>query len=354
MKIVYLFAHLCPLLFMAAFLTSCSGQSDSNTVERNNPELKTPPKTGAQIDEYVVDIFEDKKGNLWFGTIFKGVARYDGKSITYFSTKDGLCGNTVASITEDKDGNMWFGTHSGLSRYDGKSFTNFTSIEGLCNDRVSNVLIDRAGTIWVGTWDGVCRYNGATFSNFPLPVPDIEVPNYQETKNWVTEMMEDKQGNIWICRSGYGVCKYDPATGAFTPFTKKDGLASNCVQAIQEDTQGNIWFGSRVAENDHPDADKRTGDGGLSRYDPSASLPEGGKTFIQYPGVEGLSKNDIYAITEDKKGNIWIGANKTGVYRYDGESFQIFKGTDRMDLTYGFGVQCILEDRNGTDRKSVV
>lgn len=334
----YLCPHLCPLLFMLAFITACGGQSNPNVLESNNPELKATPKTGSQIDEYVVETFEDKKGNLWFGTIAKGVARYDGKSLAYFSTKDGLCGNTVASVAEDKAGNMWFGTHSGLSKYDGSTFTNFTRKEGLCNERVSNILFDRAGNLWVGTWNGVCRYNGATFSNFPLPIPDVAVPNYQATANWVTEIMEDKQGNIWFCRSGYGVCKYDGAS--FTQFTKKDGLASNCVQAIQEDQQGNIWFGSRVAEKDHPDANARTGDGGLSRYD--------GKTFIQYPGLEGLNKNDIYAIHEDKTGNIWIGANGLGVYRYDGKSFHLYKGTDRMDLTYNFGVQSILGDKNGT------
>ncbi len=326
------------LLFAMLFSASCNGQSNANVLESKNPELKVIPKTDPQIGEYVVEIFEDLKGNLWFGTLAEGAACFDGKTLSYFSTKDGLCGNTVASIAEDKAGNLWFGTHSGLSRYDGKTFTNFTSKEGLCHDRVSHILIDRAGNIWVGTWGGVCRYNGHDFSDFPLPIPDVEVPAYQATKNWVTEIIEDRQGNIWFCRSGYGACKYDGKS--FTQFTKEDGLPSNCVQAIHEDRQGNIWFGTRVAERDHPDAGKRTGEGGLSRYD--------GKIFIQYPGLEGLSKNDVYSIYEDKTGNIWIGATGVGIYRYDGKSFKIYKEIDRTDLTYSFGVQSILEDRNGT------
>lgn len=332
----YLSVSGCPLLFMMAFIASCNGQPDSNALESATSTVTS--KTGAQIAEYVVEIFEDSKGNLWFGTIEKGAARYDGKSLAYLTTADGLCGNTVTSFAEDKAGNMWFGTHSGLSRYDGKTFTNFTSPAGLCNDRVSCLLIDRAGNIWVGTWGGACLYNGITFSSFPLPNPDIEMPLNQATMNWVTEIMEDRQGNIWFSRSGYGVCKYDGKT--FTHFTKKDGLASNCVQAMEEDGQGNIWFGSRVAEKDHPEADKRTGDGGLNRFD--------GKTFVQFPGIEGLGKNDIYAIEEDKKGNIWIGANGYGAYRYDGKNFTLFSETDRKDLMpYGYGIQSILEDKNG-------
>lgn len=342
MKKVGLHSFISLLPFILLFITSCNGQSNSNV---SQPESVATPKTGAQIDEYVVEIFEDSQGNLWFGTISEGVARYDGKSLTYFSTKDGLSGNTVASIAEDKAGNLWFGTHSGLSKYDGKTFTNFTVKEGLCDDRVSNILIDKAGNIWVGTWGGVCRYDGLFFTDFPVPIPDVELLPYQTTMNWVTEVMEDKHGNIWFGRDGYGACRYDGK--AFTHFTKKDGLPSNNVQVIRADKQGNIWFGCRVTENDHPDPDKRKGDGGLSRYD--------GKTMIQYPGIEGLSKNETYAIAEDKAGNIWIGANGVGVYRYDpsaeqvgGESFKIYKGTDRMDLTSRFGVQDILEDRNGT------
>ena len=326
MKKVCLYLPACPLLFLITFIAACTGQPWS--------------KNGSQISEYVVEIFEDQKGNLWFGTMSDGVARYDGKTLTYFSEKDGLAGSTVASITEDKAGNMWFGTHSGLSRFDGKSFTNFTQKEGLCHDRVSNILIDREGNVWLGTWGGVCRFKDGIFSDFPLPIPDVETPDYVATRDWVTEIMEDRQGNIWFGRSGYGACKYNIASGEFTQFTKKDGLASDCVQAITEDRQGHIWFGSRVAERDHPDPDARTGDGGLSRYD--------GHQFVQYPEWKGLHKNDIYTIYETKKGDIWIGATGFGAYRFDGSTFTVIKETDRMDLSAVFGLQAALEDQNGT------
>lgn len=336
---------LCLLPFLLLVIPSCGGQSTPNTLERKLPAGDTLLNRPArQIDEYVVTIFEDTRGNLWFGTLSKGVARYDGSSLRYFSTKDGLCGNAVVSVVEDKAGNIWFGTQSGLSRYDGKTFTNFTEAEGLCHFRVSNLLIDKTGTLWVGTWGGVCVYNGVAFTPFTVPVPDVDIAPYHSTMNWVTEVMEDSRGNIWFGRDGYGACRYDGRT--FTHFTKKDGLASNNVQVIAEDRQGNIWFGSRVAENDHPDPAKRTGDGGVNRFD--------GQKMIQFPGVEGLSKNETYAIHTDKAGNVWIGANKLGVYRYDPSAeqagrqpFTLYKGTDRMDLTYNIGVQSILEDRNG-------
>lgn len=334
MKKICFPAPICPLLFVVVFAMSCHAQPDSNALKNVEPL----PQNGPQIDEYVVKLFEDSKGSLWFGTLSSGVARYDGKTLTYFSEKDGLVGNAVVSIVEDKAGNMWFGTHSGLSKYDGKQFTNFTEKDGLCDDRVANLLIDRVGNFWVGTWDGVCRLEGGKFVKFLLPVPDVELFPFQTTMNWVAEITEDSRGNIWFGRDGYGACKYDGRT--FVHFTKRDGLPSNNVQDIQEDKQGNIWFGTRVAENDSPDPLGRAGNGGLCRYD--------GKKCTQFPDLEGLSRNEIYSIYPDRAGNIWIGATRVGVYRYDGQSFRIFKGTDRMDLTANFGVQDILEDRNGT------
>ena len=137
-------------ILQVVFLGSCSGQNAPAVPVGSPDALASDP----QIADYVVEIFEDSKGNLWFGTVEQGVARFDGKTLTYLTIDDGLPGNTVADIVEDEAGNLWFGTHSGLSKYNGMFFTNFTEKEGLCNDRVSNLLLDKTGMLWVGTWDG--------------------------------------------------------------------------------------------------------------------------------------------------------------------------------------------------------
>jgi ligand-binding sensor domain-containing protein len=335
MKETIQYTHLLALaaIFAFAFSTACSRPPNTVATVNNKSDLATTPKIDSQISEYIVEIIEDKQGNLWFGTVSDGAVRFDGKTYTYFSTKDGLCDNTVASIVQDKDGNMWFGTHNGASKYDGKTFTNFGIKEGL-HGPGCNFLIDKKGNIWAGTNDGVFRYNGISFSEFKLPNPVIENPSYKWVAGKIWSLMEDKKGNIWFGRDGFGACKYDGAT--FTHFTKKDGLCSNNVSGIVEDNEGNIWFASITS-----DFPKEIKEGGVSRYD--------GKNFTQYPELKGLINNDIYTIYKDKSGNIWIAALGVGAYRYDGKKFDFFNKVDKNgDLIKYFGIQSILEDSKGT------
>jgi ligand-binding sensor domain-containing protein len=67
---------------------------------------------------------------MWFTTDKNGVYCYDGKTFKNYTTANGLVNNAVFSILEDKDGNIWFGTRwFGLSRFDGKSFTTFSQYD---------------------------------------------------------------------------------------------------------------------------------------------------------------------------------------------------------------------------------
>lgn len=112
----------------------------------------------------------------------------------------------------------------------------------------------------IGTWGGVYRFDEIPFTHFPIPYPKIESIINDDTKDWITEINEDLDGNIWFALDGYGACKYDGK--AFTHFLKKDGLHSNNVTFVEFDYDRNIWFGTRVAEKDNPDPKKQIGKGG--------------------------------------------------------------------------------------------
>jgi ligand-binding sensor domain-containing protein len=297
------------LTILALLTLACNAQ----TKNAGTSAVVSPvePRVAAQIDEYVIDTFQDSKGNLWFGTISKGAARYDGKTLVYITTKDGLPDDRVARVIEDDAGNLWFGTGNGLAKFDGRAYTIFTEADGLCDALISNLLFDSKGTLWIGTWDGICTYDGMRFERFVLTQPEIDTPVNADTKNWVTAIVEDSKGNIWFGSDGYGASKYDGRT--ITHYTKREGLNSNNVQTIVEDHKGNIWIGTRVAERDQADVDARFGNGGLNKFD--------GQAFSHFPDVPGLSNSDVYAIYEDYSNDLWISTLHHGVYKYGDNGF---------------------------------
>lgn len=294
---------------MTILSVSCNSQEKKTETEKN--EKPTEVQNASQIDDYVVETFQDSKGNLWFGTLEKGVAKYDGNKLTYLTTEDGLPSNRVTRIIEDDSSNLWFGTGGGISKFDGKSFSNYSEKDGLCSDMVSNLFIDSKGTFWIGTWGGVCKFDGIRFETFPIPYPKVETKINPDTKDWITSIAEDVEGNIWFGRDGYGASKFNGKS--FVYFTTKEGLNSNNVQSIVPDNEGNIWIGTRVAEKDNVDTKKRFGQGGLNKFD--------GQNFIHFPERKGLNENDVYTIYKDHSSDLWFSTISNGVYKLEKKEF---------------------------------
>lgn len=274
-------------------------------------------------------VLEDRKGNFWFASVGSGVYSYNGKSFRNFTTKDGLANDRVTHIYEDKTGNIWFGTEGGASRYDGKSFRNFKTKEGVSvtqsdsvhvsvykhqlpennwmHSDINAIIEDKTGKLWFGTRGYACVYDGKTFTT-------ITNKDGKPFTN-VRSIIKDKKGNIWL--GGYdGLWRYDGLT--FTNFTQK------FVGYIYEDKKGNIWTSSE-SSNDQSRVlfgnSANTAAWALSRYD-EKTLSNKKPTVTEI-----TNKPMIFGILEDDKGNIWFGSFD-GVYRYDGKTITSFNGKE--------------------------
>ena len=164
-------------------------------VEVENPMSRFTPKV-------VFAMFQDQAGNLWFGTDGEGAHKYDGKSFTTYTTKDGLAGNLVRSLCGDRRGRIWIGTDGGgVSCFDGSVFRTFTTKDGLNNDRIFEILQDSAGNMWFSTLGaGTCRYDGTSFTAFREDY-DLMI-NGRPARGHVQEFFEDKDGVLWLGCSG--------------------------------------------------------------------------------------------------------------------------------------------------------
>jgi len=254
-------------------------------------------------------VLEDRKGNLWFGSIGSGVYRYDGKSFQNFTTREGLVNNEVNCIYEDKTGNIWFGINGGISRYDGKSFQNYLLSEDSMTedktgksvpdfkrppDEVNSIIEDQTGRLWFATRGNTFVYDGKTFTTI--------THDGKPFKNART-VIKDKKGIIWLGGAD-GLWRYDGNTF--------NNLTMNFTGYIYEDRKGNVWTSSETAEG-----------WALSRYD-EKSLSAKKPTATEIKSAYEINKRMIFGILEANDGSIWFGS-LDGVYRYDGNIVTHFK-----------------------------
>lgn len=173
-------------------------------------------KKGLQL-KGVQCIFEDDKGNIWFGSgpvpVAEGLCRYDGKELVQFNPGGATW---IRTIVQDKKGTIWLTTRNqGNWQYDGKTFSKFTAKEGVG----TILLLDRSGNIWFGGGedengyngkDGIWRFDGTSFKNIGTA---NGLGNYSA---W--SIIEDRAGKIWIGTRNNGLYRYDGQT--VTPFSE--------------------------------------------------------------------------------------------------------------------------------------
>ncbi|MBA4154414.1 two-component regulator propeller domain-containing protein [Flavobacterium sp.] len=316
-------------LLCSLCMTSCAGQ-----IEKNATPLKFIPEQtkvhadsfsvkaetlpefrvdvhdqdyqGNQISGVVRTVFQDSKGNFWFGTQ-SGLCRKDKNGLVYFDLKNRIGeGVTIHVILEDKTGAIWIGYGGGIAKYDGTYFTNYHEKEILTKGGLWSMLMDSKGTLWIGTTQGVFTFDGKAFTPFEIPEGKVN-PNFGvSTSKMIHSITEDSKGNMWFATNG-GAYRFDGNT--LTNISAKDQSLSNFVNQIIERADGTYWI-STV--------------NGLFLYD--------GTTF-QSITEKLLGKDEgVGCIFGDKTGTIWFTANKRDIYSYNGETFnkiQIKEGNFR-------------------------
>jgi ligand-binding sensor domain-containing protein/serine phosphatase RsbU (regulator of sigma subunit) len=281
-------------------------------------------------------IFEDKEGNILFGTSGEGIQVFSGERFMSFSKSNGLLDNQVWTICRDRKGRYWFGTNEGISIYDPSqrqenAYSSITIRQGLPSNNVRTIIEDRSGNIWIGTWGGkVVKYDMAASRIVNIPaLNDLVNP-------LVSCLYIDARNNLWI-GTVEGIVIYDQSTQALRTMRTIDGLSDNNISCIYGDSQGRMWIGTTqkgvtVLEKDKV---KRYGrENGLTYASISSIAEDGlkrvwlgtegggafvysGNSFINYKVAQGrgLVSDYITLLAADEKGNIWLGTNK-GLNRY--------------------------------------
>lgn len=182
------------------------------------------------------------------------------------------------------------------------NFTYFKKFQGLKDEFITQLIQDRFGNIWFATRSaGMGKYDGKNFTFYDT--------QQGLSKNAVMNLIEDKSGNLWLVYEDGFISRFD---GKYFTHYKNTSFQGAIAKPIMIDHLNNIWIGAK----------------GVIKFD--------GKSFYHFGKAQGFTDNSPTSIACDNNGNIWFYISKEGVCRYDGKSFHHynfhFPGEDLVTL----------------------
>jgi len=260
------------------------------------PDPDNPTPTGANE---IRNILKTSQGKIYVGTQ-KGPFTFDKESglFTQLKTTDGDYIGQINSMIEDQEGYLWFVSSSGLFRQS----NNDSQIEKFTleyNNGLRIIFEDSSKTIWV-TSENHGIYKIVPHRKFKsINNPALTAPN---------GIAVDANGDLLIVSSSSQLYKWRVSTQKLETlsapiFRDDNGYGGNRLverPIIYPDDNDNIW----VAQDD-----------ALARFNLKNKQIE----LLKYPKSDPHYNEfrELRALSTDKKGNLWIGTYKNGVYHYD-------------------------------------
>lgn len=266
--------------------------------------------------------------NLLF---LSSIARSQGQiKFDRLGTNEGLSNSSVLSIVQDSSGFIWIGTRHGLNRYDTrtiKTFNQSTHKASLSSsDYLNAMLVDSKGTLWVGTAGGLNQYDAG--KEVFVRYGSNEVVSKRISNNSILSLLEDDQQRLWVgTRWGINILQ---SAGHF-----KSAWKDKPFYALTKSADGGVW---------------------ASTSDGLKKIKYDGRTltirlYAQLNTAIGAadSSTKIATIFEDKAGNVWIGTDKNGLFKFNphNQQFQHFEANGRPGSIKSNNIRKIIQDAKG-------
>lgn len=270
----------------------------------------------------VTSILLDEEGNFWATLRHNGLEMFPG--LFQWVVHPGA--EVLALYYSSADHRLWYATLDGLRVVELDSAAQPTVrqvnlLPGGLAPVITSIYEDQESNIWIGTFDeGV----------FLITAANASVIHFKERNGLVNNNVLSITGSdeyIWFATLGgasrclFRKIDFSKANPVFQNFTEERGLGSSYIYQILVDSKGRTWF---------------------------ATDGEGLKYLVddQFRSVDSVNSTKIktvYSITEDGLGNIWFSTPSSGIFRFDGKSFQLFTEKDGIS---DLAITALVADQN--------
>ena len=225
---------------------------------------------------------------MWVAT-WDGVSVFDGERFKTCHVADGLADKWVYAIALDRDGIFWFGTEAGVSRFDRKSWTTYTHKDGIGADLGADLNDPVEGGKTVSPFPSTSRAEAGGETGYGSGSLEHHMAggkqNLRANPNFIISAMVDGRDRKWFGTWGAGVARFDGTS--WTNYTRKDGLGGDYIFSLILDRDGRVWAGTN---------------GGASWFD--------GTRWRTLDKSKGLQDENVLSILFDKRGRRWFGTMK--------------------------------------------
>ena len=236
---------------------------------------------------------------LCFSFFFQSMAGLNFR-FRHITVENGLSSNIVRCLIQDKRGFVWIGTEDGLNVYDGKIVKNFKNNRNtpysLTNNYITKLCEGSNDNLWIGTDTGIFLYDYRSdrFEKFVLRTSKgIRITTE------ISNIVEDKQHNVWISTLGQGVFCYHATKKQLDQYLDSQDKDWNMVSYIFVDFQNIVWASTR--SNTH----------NISIFNRSK------KHFVSYLFKQNQEPVSIVGICGQGDHSIFVGTWHHGVIKLD-------------------------------------
>ena len=292
-------------------------------------------------DKVVVNcVLEDGNDNIWLGTTMQGLTKINLRAENFHHYKknpgkaNSLSSNIINGLYEEPDGTLWVATMGGgLNKIDKQGkITIYKAMDyddkALVLNDITSVMVDNHGNLWAGTTMGILFIRKDQLLKKAALSSDFFVSgNGVERKETVRSIMQDRQGIIWAATL-HGILKIDwynnishPRIELFN--TKNAGLSSVRTWSICESDDSTLWIATSNGLNKFNKKSKRC------------------TTFLHIEkDKHSLSVNAVKSLYCDSRGYLWVGTMGGGLNRFDykKEEFVSFTTKDGLPDNVVYGI----------------